>query len=392
MFPLRSRSAWLIAATIPGLSRPMAVTAKSATRLRYAALSRQQVIERERRWALPAAIAAFGAAILAFVSLPIQKGAFDGTGPAEQLRSINEHGSSVVLASLLTALGLLLMIGPFLYLFMAAKVRSPAVRGAFVGFIFLGPILFAAQYIGSGFATKSLAEDFVAKQGELTAAAPTLKEFQQDSKSDPKSFDQITFYPDENGLDATLTDDTVYSLDYPPSQEKSLEDAVEEAGISNEEDTDGRPGDDLAQQLSDDSSGRQIVADLLLPALLGLITAVVYTCLHSMRVGLLTRFMGTLGMALGVSVVLVALFPLLLFTAALGLLFLGFLPGGRPPAWEAGEAIPWPAPGQRGPGPRSADADAEPIEGEATELDDDSADANAARRERAKKRKRKRRR
>ena len=113
----------------------------------------------------------------------------------------------------------------------------------------------------------------------------------------------------------------------------------------------------------------------------------VYTCLHAMRVGLLTRFMGTLGMALGVSIVLVALFPLLLYVVALGLLFVGRLPGGRPPAWEAGEAIPWMAPGQAATEP-SDDA----IEGEATEIGNGSGSSQAARRERAKRKKRKRRR
>jgi hypothetical protein len=365
------------------------VTAKSLTGLRYAALSRQQVIERERRWAVPAALSAFGAAILAFASLPVQKGAFDGTGAAEQLRSVDAHSGSVILASVLTALALLLFIGPLLYLFLAAKARSPAVRGAFVGFIFLGPVLFAAQYIASGFTTSDLASEFVAKQGELHSQASSLGQFSKDVTNNPESFDQITFYPDENGLDATLTDGTVYSLDYPQDREQKLEDAVDRAGIINEEDTSGRPGDDLAQKLSDDSSGRSVAASLLLPALLGLITAVVYTCLHAMRTGLLTRFMGTLGMAIGVSVVLVALFPLLLYTVALGVLFLGRMPGGRPPAWAAGEAVPWPAPGQPAAPRQPASSDA--IEGEATEVSGDS-ESNAARRERARKRKRKRRR
>ena len=381
-----------MAATIPGRSRPIAVTAKSPTNVRYAALSRQQIIERERRWALPAALAAIGAAVLAFVSIPIQSGAFDGTGPAEQLRSINENTGAVIAASLLTAVALLLMIGPLWYLFEAARARSTQVRAAFVGFVFLGPLLFAAQYVGSGLATKSLAEDFVAQQGQLTSDAPTLAEFEKSVKDDPKSFDKVTFYPGENGLDATLTDDneTIYSLDYPASQEKDLQDEVDKANIDNEESTDGKPGDDLADQLSSDSSSRTIVADLLLPALLGLITAVVYSCLHAMRVGLLTRFMGTLGMALGVSIVLVALFPLLLYVVALGLLFIGRLPGGKPPAWAAGEAIPWQAPGQQAPAPSDDPADS--IDGDATEIDNGDGRSQAARRERAKRKKRKRRR
>jgi hypothetical protein len=37
----------------------------------------------------------------------------------------------------------------------------------------------------------------------------------------------------------------------------------------------------------------------------------------------------------------------LIFFIYLGLLCIGRLPGGRPPAWEAGEAIPWPSPGEK---------------------------------------------
>ncbi len=36
---------------------------------------------------------------------------------------------------------------------------------------------------------------------------------------------------------------------------------------------------------------------------------------------------------------------------------LGALPGGKPPAWEAGEAIPWPTPGEK------AAAELEPEDG-----------------------------
>ena len=75
----------------------------------------------------------------------------------------------------------------------------------------------------------------------------------------------------------------------------------------------------------------------------------VYGSLSAMRVGLLTRFMGILGIAVGV---LYVLGPFLLggnqtiiqmfFLVALGLLFLGRWPGGVPPAWVTGQAQPWP--------------------------------------------------
>ncbi len=75
----------------------------------------------------------------------------------------------------------------------------------------------------------------------------------------------------------------------------------------------------------------------------------VYGSLSAMRVGLLTRFMGILGIAVGV---LYVLGPFLLggnqtiiqmfFLFALGLLFRGRWPGGVPPAWVTGQAQPWP--------------------------------------------------
>ena len=70
--------------------------------------------------------------------------------------------------------------------------------------------------------------------------------------------------------------------------------------------------------------------------------------LNAMRAGLLSRFMGVLGIVVGALLV----FPLLpggqatvqvFWVAALGMLFLGRWPGGRGPAWETGEAIPWPS-------------------------------------------------
>ncbi|HUC01058.1 MAG TPA: hypothetical protein VMS11_14655, partial [Solirubrobacterales bacterium] len=37
----------------------------------------------------------------------------------------------------------------------------------------------------------------------------------------------------------------------------------------------------------------------------------------------------------------------LIFFLYFAVLLIGKLPGGRPPAWAAGEAIPWPSPGEK---------------------------------------------
>jgi hypothetical protein len=73
--------------------------------------------------------------------------------------------------------------------------------------------------------------------------------------------------------------------------------------------------------------------------------AFVLVSLNAMRVGLLTRFMGILGILLGALV----LFPLdrphlvrSVWLVFLGLMIARRYPGGAPPAWETGRAEPWP--------------------------------------------------
>ena len=85
----------------------------------------------------------------------------------------------------------------------------------------------------------------------------------------------------------------------------------------------------------------------------------VYTCLHAMRAGLLTRFWGSLGMALGAVSFIFFQFALLWFVY-LGLLLLGRVPGGRPPAWAVGRS--------RCPGRRPGEKAAAELEGPAAEL------------------------
>jgi hypothetical protein len=73
----------------------------------------------------------------------------------------------------------------------------------------------------------------------------------------------------------------------------------------------------------------------------------VVICLNAMRVGLLTRFMGVLGIICGALIVLPILSPLPIvqtfWLGAMALLLLGRWPNGLPPAWSTGEAQAWPS-------------------------------------------------
>lgn len=287
-----------------------------------------QILERERRWQRLAGFCAIAIVPLYIASTSLENSAsvFDFTLPTERLTAADADSSQLLGAAALRSFAFLLYLPPLLYLFRAAQARSTRVSPAMIGFVFLGPILFAGWALISNIAQTEIAGDFVAQAAR--------------------------------GGD-------IYSL-----------------------------LDDLA----DDSSLASIGSSLFFPAVLGVLVAMVYVPLQAMRVGLLTKFFATLGMAFGASLLLIApqfsLLALALWFAWLGFTILARVPKGRPPAWDAGEAIPWPAPGQeRQPDTASAGAGADVVDGDATELFGSEAEAKdqTARRERARKKKRKRR-
>jgi hypothetical protein len=90
-----------------------------------------------------------------------------------------------------------------------------------------------------------------------------------------------------------------------------------------------------------------VTAQLIgLPGTLALAIAFVLVCLNAMRTGLLTRFLGILGIIVGVLLVFPIGSPIpvvqIFWLLAVGLLLLGKL-RNPPPAWSSGEAAPWPS-------------------------------------------------
>lgn len=66
--------------------------------------------------------------------------------------------------------------------------------------------------------------------------------------------------------------------------------------------------------------------------------------LEASRVGLITRFLGVFGIGAGIATALLPSAGFVLFLGWMGsvaLLMVGYWPGGRPPAWDAGVAITW---------------------------------------------------
>jgi hypothetical protein len=275
----------------------------------------QETREAESRWALPAALAAFAG--VALMILPGLVSSVSGTGEAEVLRSINEHGGSVTFAGLLQAAGFLFFVLPLVYLFRAARARSERVLAPMIAFAVVAPLLLAVGTFFFSEARKEAADHFVAGEAKPTLS---VKEAREKCESDRK---------DEGAKD--------FADEFEPKKGETPLAACE--GRKRE--------DDAASNAVSDASLTTVAQILTLAGGLLFAISLFYTCLWAMRTGLLTRFWGSLGIALGIAMLIGFFILAIVWFLYLGLLYLGKLPGGKPPAWEAGEAVPWPTPGER---------------------------------------------
>jgi uncharacterized membrane protein YidH (DUF202 family) len=258
---------------------------------------RRLQLDWESRWSRPTALAAFAAIGFVIAAIVVATQGVGGTGgDSELLRHVDEHRSAELISSILQAIGVGLLAVPLYYLFRAAKARSERMRGQLVGVVIAAPLFLAVLAILSGVSTLHAATDFVSNE------VPRLM-----------------------AKGVALNSDRA---------------------------------DEIAKETISEAPLRSLAAGFGLGGQLGFLVAMVYTCLYGMRVGLLPRFWGSLGIALGAVSFIFFQFAMLWFVY-LGLLLIGLIPGGKPPAWESGEAIPWPSPGEKAAADLSPQAEGE---------------------------------
>jgi hypothetical protein len=302
---------------------------------------RRRIREWEDKWDLPTGLITFVAVAILIVSA-IVIASVNGSGNAELLESAYEHKSSVTLSSILEAVGFVLLIAPMYFLFRATAGRNDRVRTQLVGVIIAAPLFFGISGVLNGIATNEGAETF--HKGEAKPSL-TIKKATEECKSEAE---------DKGAKDFAEKYDEGAGT---PAQTCIAEERQ----------------DDAASNALSEATYRGVSTGFGLAGRIGLAFALVYTCLFAMRTGLLSRFWGSLGMALGVAALLLLVQFCLIFFIYLALLLIRKLPGGRPPAWDAGEAIPWETPGQRvaaeleGPG---AGADVDPDDAIDTSAED----------------------
>jgi hypothetical protein len=149
------------------------------------------------------------------------------------------------------------------------------------------------------------------------------------------------------------------------SQDYSFDDADADSNLDRCPAIRGGLGEDCAEQLARDEANPAAIA-MGLAGSVSIAFLFVMLPLRARRAGLLSPFMSILGVFAGILFVL-PLFPGVpvviqaFWLGAVGTLFLGSWPGGRGPAWETGNADPWPtAAERRGLAPPGAEPEPEP--------------------------------
>lgn len=287
---------------------------------------RNQVLAWERRWATPVAFAAL-LAVAAFVLSVISGSSVSGEGEAALLRSAHEHSSDVTLAGVIDAIAFLLMAVPLAYLFRVVQARSDRIRRGMIVLVIAAPLCLAIS-TGLGIVAKNKATDkFLAGEAKSTLSKAEASEECASKLKDKGA--------------------KPFAEEFPPRGNETARVACERRQIEDNE----------ASNVVTETSPASLATFFGILGALSLIVGLFYTSLWAMRTGVLSRFWAALGMALGVTVLLGIVFFLLIWIVYVGLLIGGWVPGGRPPAWAAGEAIPWPSPGEK------AAKDLEPPEG-----------------------------
>lgn len=304
-------------------------------------MSKSQILARESQWFVRVGVAGVLGGVLALIGFILLQSAIGGDANFESLTEAHDNSSNVWIAGILTCAGYLLVGAPLYFLFRAAQARSDRVKNQMVGLVLLGPLLLglSAPLISGG--TQEAATTYLDGKAEVTRSAGEIKDDCVEEKGDKSAEDFNADFPAVDGKTGLA------ACEDKKSKESEASDAIRDSTLLK------------IGQFAGLAGGLALVVGLL------------YTGLWSMRTGLLTRFWGSLGMAVGFASI-IGFSPLtFLWFIFVGLMLIGVM-RGRPPAWEAGEAIPWPTPGEKA-AAEMGSSDPDTIDVDSAEVDDSGA-------------------
>src|SRR5690349_10127416 len=293
-------------------------------------MSKQEILDFQARWMRPAGVIAILASAF-LVAAGIVGSVGSSANDAEQLQLYHDHSGRLVLASVISGLGLLILAFPLYFLFRSARARADRMRGFAGPLLVIGAVLVCAQGVVFSLGFKDASDRYIAGVGAVEAnarQAPATTPTAKTTTTTPKTT--------SSGSTTTTTTPTAKT---PAQREVDAKKSFATHEINH-------------------ASKVRAARIIGLFGALTLIGGAVYTLVWTIRTGLLTRFMATLGMVfVGALLLVPSLGPIgiVLWFAVLGLMLAGWWIRSLPPAWAAGEAIPWPRPseppGQPGGGP-----------------------------------------
>jgi hypothetical protein len=269
-------------------------------------VSNEEQLQWEARTGRPVAVAAFAAGVLLLAGTFVLQSIFKDRPRVKALPdfllSVDANPDKLRISAILLALSALCLIPVFWFLFRATVHRVPQFPRWFLYLILIGPVFYAISQVIGALDRIDVAHTFAARSSDLGKHCPAIF---------------------------------------------------------------GKAGDDCANDLLRHNVNALGVG-LSLAGSVATAFLFVMLPLRSRRAGLMSQAMAILGVIAGALMVL-KLMPLVpeviqaFWLGAMGALFLDKWPGGRGPAWETGEADPWPSAAERrGLVPAGAPEESEP--------------------------------
>jgi hypothetical protein len=338
-------------------------------------MTKEEVRSFQNRWLKPVGFVTLLGAALVAASVVVGNGVPSHSNSGDQLIEYHDHAGRLELARALQGLGLFLFAAPLYFLFRSAfarplpdsalEGRQPRRMRGFLGaFVILGPLLAAIGGVGLVFVFSSASDKYVAGVATVIENAKT-----EAAKGAPAR--------SVNGVATTATTVTHTTTATTTTPKGSTTTKTTTATIQKGACT--KPVndcvDDAKSNFADDTvrhtSGYAPAGIASTLGSLLLVVGAIYTLLWTMRTGLLSRFMATLGIVFIAALIFaqaLGLPGLVLWFAAIALMFIGVWPRPLPPAWAAGEAIPWMRPGQDIGPPPDLDGAGGTVEGSGREI------------------------
>jgi hypothetical protein len=355
--------------------------------------SKGELLAFQDRWLRRAGYLGLAGAFVVTAAIVLQRVGLhlpSGNSDADQLVFEHAHHTRLIYTSVLQGIGFALFTIPLWFLFRSASGRAERVRGALVGVVILGPLAFGLGLAVSSAGSSQAADDFTkqepavvqqARQQAVSAqsAAASDKAKQKSGKSSTAT-QSATATPTTSpaGTTPTGTTATGTTATATGTTATATGTTTTATGTAATPKTPDQAAHDAREGLADHLNRHTallIVGGVISTiGVLALVFGMIYTSLWCMRLGLLTRFWGALGMAFGLFLV-IPIFPpipgLVLWFAVTGLMLAGRWPRPLPPAWAAGEAIPWQRPGEDlGPPPEER-GQSGTVEGSGREVSDE---------------------